>query len=210
VRSSWKNSAPGAILLPLLVVGLGLPAAWLVFVPGPGRTAPVPAEKEAKPAVERLTIELRLEKDQYSVGESVRAEVVLRNKGKDNLKVPLIDGADALLFFDFLIIGDQGQGYLTRNGGGWNDPSEKQVKLVHLRPGETWKVKLEGILSLRAFDAGVHEKEKYLVQAIYRDCTYGHSATYPEYGKDDPAVWKGIAISAPVRITRITLAADKK
>jgi hypothetical protein len=202
------NFAPGTYLVPVALAGLGLLAAWCF--PGPGRTAPVPAEKEAKPAVERLTIELRLEKDHYNVTESVRAEVVLRNKGKDDLKVPLIDGADALLFFDFLIVGDQGQGYLSRHGGGWNDPSVKRVKLVHLRPGEAWRVKLEGIIPLRAFDAGVHEKEKYLVQAIYRDYSYGHSATYPEYGKDDPAVWKGIAISAPVRINKISLTPDKK
>src|SRR5262245_7810043 len=87
-----------AFLVPVALVGLGLLAAW--FVPGSGRTAPVPSEKEAKPAVERLTLELRLEKDRYSVTDSVNAEVVFRNNGKEVIKVPLIDGAGALLFFD--------------------------------------------------------------------------------------------------------------
>jgi hypothetical protein len=51
--------------------------------------------------------------------------------------------------------------------------------------------------------AGTREKEQYKALATYRDHSYGHSPTYQEYGKNDPSVWKGIAIYASVTIKHI-------
>lgn len=202
MTNSWNRSRQRKTMAVLLILGPGMLLAYLVL----GSVAPAaPEDKKEKGVVDRLTIELRLSKEEYTVAESVDGEVVFRNNGKDDLKVPLIEGEEKMLFFDFLMLGDMGKGHLTRHGDGWSDPSVKPVKLVLLRPGATHTVKLKNLLSLQAFDAGVHEKEQYKLVAIYRDHSYGHSPTYPEYGKQDPSVWKGIAISTPVVIKRITL-----
>lgn len=181
-----------------------------------GQAAPAGKEQEGttgppqatKNGARQLAIELRLSKDAYSTSESVDATVIFRNSGRSELKLPMIEGEQKLLFFDFVAIGSMGTQFLTNHGQAWGDPYVKEVKLIQLAAGETHTVRLRNVLPFQAFDAGQFEGEQYKVVAVYRDHSYGHSPTYPEFGKEDPAVWKGTVFSNPVTIKRITRRED--
>jgi len=155
-----------------------------------------------------LAIELRLAKEAYDTSESVNATIVFRNQSEGLVKFPMVEGDSAILFFDFVIVGNMGTQFLTNHGQAWSDPSVKEVKLIQLPPGRTRTILLRNVLPLQAFDAGQFRGEQFNVVAIYRDHSYGHSPTYPEFGKNDPAVWKGILFSNPVTIKRITRRED--
>src|SRR5262249_31605190 len=147
--NGWK--AVAALAATALIAGV-----WWT-----GRPAAHSREPDGKAAMDALKLELRLDKDRYRTDEPVEATVVFRNTGTAELKVPVVDGPEMLLFFDFLLVGDRGTQYLTRHGEGWNDPSEKQVKLVRLPAGGTHTVKLSNVLPWRNTDAGVREDEQY-------------------------------------------------
>jgi len=159
-------------------------------------------------AMSVLAIELRLAKEAYDTCESANATIVFRNQGKGLVKFPMVEGDLGILFFDFAIIGSMGTQFLTNHGQAWSDPSVKGVKLIQLSPGKTHTVRLRNVLPFEAFDAGQFRGEQFKVVAVYRDHCYGHSPTYPEFGKKDPAVWKGILFSNPVTIKRITRRED--
>ena len=113
----------------------------------------------------------------------------------------MCDGPKRILFFEFLIIGDMGTAYLTNNSDGWADPSVKPVRMMHMLPGGTFDVRLENILPIRLYpDLNLFPDERFKMLAIYRDHTYGHSPTYPEYNRNTTSIWKGILISKPVYV----------
>jgi hypothetical protein len=182
-----------------------LSVGWLGGCLGPNGQGKSSSPTNKKAAQEKnLTIELRLPKSNYTTAESIDVDIVFRNDGNNDVKIPMCDGPAKNLFFDFLIVGDMGKGYLTDRGQGWGNPSVKPVKMINLMPGGSYSVHLEDVLPSQSYPGlGVHSDEGYKLLAIYRDHSYGHSPTYPEYGRNDPSVWKGIAFSQPVRIDSI-------
>jgi hypothetical protein len=162
--------------------------------------------KKGKANVDALTIELRLPKDEYKSSESVDVEIIFRNNGSRELKLAMTEEPkNEVWFFDFLIVGDRGTTYVTNYGEGWRTPDPTPVKMMRLAPKGTHRVRLKNVLPLGAHCQWVPDtQEQYKILVIYRDHSYGHAATYEEFGKDGPTVWKGIAISAPVTIKQIT------
>jgi len=214
----WRGETPRC-WLPLLLVLAGLvpaieglwlrPAAAGQKPPAAtGESVRADTRKKGNRAMSGLAIELRLAKEAYDTRESANATIVFRNKGKSPIKFPMIEGDLGILFFDFAIIGSMGTQFLTNHGQAWGDPSVKEVKLIQLASGKTHTVRLRNVLPFQAFDAGQFRGEQFKVVAVYRDHSYGHSPTYPEFAKKDPAVWKGILFSNPATIKRITRGED--
>lgn len=169
----------------------------LLLSSGDTFSSPAPAKGSWKKG--QLVLELRLPRTRYVSNEIVDVEITFRNKGKTAIKVPLIEGAGNVLFFEFLIVGDQGKQYLTRNGKGWSKPGPKRVKPIEIPGGSSHTVKVKGAFNLNNFDAGVFVNERYTVVAIYRDYV-----SRPLKDKKDPTMWGGIAFSAPATIDHIT------
>ncbi len=126
-------------------------------------------------------------------GSDHTATLLFHNLTQHDLKIPLMDTGGSELFFDFVFVGNQGGLEVVDDGGGWNDPVVKPVKLVSLPSKQEHRLDI---------DIPVIELDKaqtWSVMVIYRDHTYGHSPTYPEYSTPT-ASWQGAAPSNLVPI----------
>jgi hypothetical protein len=95
---------------------------------------------------------------------------------------------------------------MTRNGVYWMNPIDKGVKLVRIRSGGTYTVKLKDAINLRNMDdAGVFVNERFKVLAIFRDYSNGSPADLK-----DPTVWRGMILSSPATIKHITYVEEKR
>lgn len=194
--SACQTNARRFLLFVVPFIALLFSADYASQAAAPGETSSMKGQ---------LSIEFRLPKTQYKSTESIQAEVTFRNNGIADIKVPLMKEGWHGMFFDFLIVGDKGTQYLTKNGIGWLNAVERPVTLIVIRGGGSHSVKVKSAIDLKNFPAGVHEGESYEVVAIYRDCWYGHGGP-----KKDPAMWTGVAISPPAPIERIVQVPRKK
>lgn len=161
----------------------------------------VTGARQAAQAKHDIRLELRILKANVSPLDSLDVELVIRNDGKRNVKIPTAKGKEGALFFDFLVLSDAGHMHRVRRSVGWNDPEAKKVEMVLLAPKGTWRIVIEDAIKLRSIpELSAYKRLRCTILAIYRDHSYGHSPTYPEYRKDDPLVWKGTLISRPAVI----------
>ena len=183
-----------------------------------GAGCKAPASKEvgpasggqAKPPLDRgLTMAVHLRRDERVGRNSFDVELTFANTSERLLKIPIIDGAKAGMFYDYVVLGDIGDQCITRCSGGWFDADLKQVRLVTLLPKGTHVVKLSGVQPFGDFQP-LFEGEHFTLMVIYRDFEFGHAATYPEYGKNDPTVWAGMCLSSPVDIDWVSRREDEK
>ena len=149
----------------------------------------------------QLTIELHIPGKKHKPSSILDAEVVLRNIGKKALKVPMCSGEYKFLFFSFYLMTKYGYNYIVECPEAWFLQDEKPVRMVLLEPGKEHRVKLEKALDLGEFGSlRSWQHVTCYVAVTYSDYSQGHMPTYPEYGKNDPLVWKGAIISDFVRI----------
>jgi hypothetical protein len=130
---------------------------------------------------------------------SAEVEVTFHNEGQREFRIPLMTaGGPQGLFFDFLFVGNLGGlETVSGSGGTWHDPTVKPVELVTLAPGKCTRV------TFRLELPDLEETQAWCVIAVYRDHSYGHSATYPEYGAAHSDVWQGAAASSLVPLVRL-------
>jgi hypothetical protein len=130
---------------------------------------------------------------------SAEVEVTFFNTGQRDLKFPLMTvDASQGLFFDFLFVGSLGDlATVSGSGGAWHDPYVKPVELRTLLAGKTHRV------TFRVDLPELGETQAWWMIAVYRDHSYGHSPTSPEYGAVDSDVWHGAAASNLVPIDQL-------
>ena len=157
----------------------------------------------------QLSIELRLEKEEYDTSESVDVTVIFHNTGKFTIQFPLGRGVVNRLLFDFLFVGTYGHDYLTKSFRGGTSctlgSSLEGVYLVSLPPGKTHAVPLRNVVPLRATGAGVLRGERYRMVAIYRTYSLASHAKPGMKVWDVTKLWRGMALSKPVSINRIEM-----
>jgi hypothetical protein len=130
---------------------------------------------------------------------SAEVEVTFLNAGQRELRIPLMSaGVTQGLFFDLLFVGSLGGlETVSGSGGTWDDPWVKPIELVALAAGQAHRVTFCVQLP------ELSETQAWWVVAVYRDHSYGHSPTYPDYGADHPDVWHGAAASNTVPLVRL-------
>lgn len=180
LRWACRSFIVGVVLLAQTPVGNGLAEA---------RDAP---KKGEGPAVNAITIELILPKDHcYKPSDDVDVEILFRNTSKEEVKIAISESRSVGLFFAFLIVGDRGTTHLAQPGGSWNNPDDKEVKLVSIGPGATYRAAVKKAFRLGAYQLAANDR--YSVLAIYRDCL-------PSHGQDDRKLWKGTTTSPAVSL----------
>jgi len=137
----------------------------------------------------RIAVQIQLLANQDV--RSAEVEVTFLNVGQRKIKIPLMTaGGPHGMFFDLLFVGSLGGlETVSGSGGAWHDPVVKPVELVTLMAGKTCRV------TFRVELPELEETQAWSVIAVYRDHSYGHSPTYPEYGADHSDVWRGAAAS---------------
>lgn len=160
-------------------------------------------------AMNQLDVKLHLPGSILRREQPVPASIVLTNRGKHDLFVPLMEGGAAWMFFEILVLGDEGAVGLTNHADGWNDPLDYKVSMIRLAPGASHTISpynvgssrlSGGANSLSELIANTTNRSFELV-AIYRDHAWAHDAD-DEVPKDQlNQIWKGPAMSSPVRVT---------